>query len=135
MTFQHADEALNSNSTVKQTLLNLPRNKRPKSKELINHLKLVFDTPLTPAFLKKKIYQLSGGQKQRINLLRVLLLNSPLLILDEPLNGLDFISIKKIIDLIISRRDSGCGVLIISHNEEIMQSIINKQSIYYLKQN
>jgi len=135
MTFQHADEALNLNSSVKQTLMNLPRKKRPKSKELIEKLKLIFDSEINPEFLKKKIHQLSGGQKQRINLLRVLLLDTPLLILDEPLNGLDFNSIQKIIDLIIKRRDSGTGLLMISHNEEIMESIVESNSIYFLRQN
>ena len=135
MTFQHADEALNLNATVKQILMNLPRNKKPKSKDLISSLKLVFDSDLNISFLKKKIHQLSGGQKQRINLLRALLLETPILILDEPLNGLDFISIKKIVDLIIKRRDSGAGILIISHNEEIIDCITGDENIYYLKQN
>ena len=133
MTFQHADEALNLNSSVKKTLMNLPRYKRPKSKELIKKLKLVFNSEIDPKFLKKKIHQLSGGQKQRINLLRALLLDTPLLILDEPLNGLDFTSIQKIIELIIKRRNSGKGLLIISHNEEIMESVVNQDSTYFLK--
>jgi len=135
MTFQHADEALNLNSTVKQTLKNIPRNKRPTSIELIDKLKLVFNSEINSEFLNKKIHQLSGGQKQRINLLRALLLETPLLILDEPLNGLDFKSIKKIIDLIIKRRDSGTGLLMISHSEEIMESIVEAESIYHLRQN
>ena len=135
MTFQHADEALNLNSTVRQTLLNLPRSKRPKSRELMQKLKLVFDTDIDPSFLRKRIHQLSGGQKQRINLLRVLLLETPLLILDEPLNGLDFSSIQKIVKLIIYSRNSGTGIFIISHNEEIMESIVEKESVYHLYQN
>ena len=132
MTFQHADEALNVNSTVRQTLMNIPRKKRPKSTELMQKLKLVFDSEIDPSILKKRIRQLSGGQKQRINLLRALLLETPLLILDEPLNGLDFNSIQKIINLIIERRNTGTGILIISHNEEIMETIVSKESTYYL---
>jgi peptide/nickel transport system ATP-binding protein len=135
MTFQHADEALNMNSTVKQTLMNLPRRKRPKSKELMQKMRQIFDNEIDDSILKKRIRQLSGGQKQRINLLRALLLETPILILDEPLNGLDFNSIQKIKDLIIKRRNAGTGMLIISHNEEIMESIVDAESIYYLHQN
>jgi peptide/nickel transport system ATP-binding protein len=132
MTFQHADEALNMNSTVQQILKNIPRKKRPKANELMQKLNLVFDSETNPSFLKKRIRQLSGGQKQRINLLRAFLLKTPLLILDEPLNGLDFLSIQKIINLIIERRNTGTGILIISHNEEIIESIVEQKSIYFL---
>jgi peptide/nickel transport system ATP-binding protein len=135
MTFQHADEALNLNSTVRQTLMNLPRTKRPKTRELMQKLKLVFDNDIESSFLNKRIRQLSGGQKQRINLLRVLLLETPILILDEPLNGLDFSSIQKIVMLIIESRNSGTGIFIISHNEEIMESIVENDSVYYLNHN
>jgi ABC-type dipeptide/oligopeptide/nickel transport system ATPase subunit len=134
MTFQHADEALNLKSTARQTLMNLPRKKRPKSKELISKLQMVFNAKIDNSFLKKRIRQLSGGQKQRLNLLRALLLETPILILDEPLNGLDFNSIKRIIDLLIQRKVHGTGILIISHNEEIIETIVDNAAIYYLAQ-
>ncbi len=135
MTFQHADESLNLKSTVQQTLMNLPRKKRPPSNELIKKLKMIFDSELDASFLKKRIWQLSGGQKQRLNLLRTLLLETPLLILDEPLNGLDFNSIMQVIELVIQRKEQGTGILIISHNEEIIETIVEDNSIFYLSQN
>lgn len=134
MTFQHADEALNLNSTVKQTLLNLPKLNRPKSNELLSKLKMMFDSDTAESFLRKRIWQLSGGQKQRLNLLRALLLETPILILDEPLNGLDFESIKKITKILIQRKEQGAGILIISHNEEIIDTLVENESVYYLHQ-
>jgi peptide/nickel transport system ATP-binding protein len=133
MTFQHADEALNLKSTVKQTLSNLPSVKRPDPAELLSTLHIIFDTEIDDSFLKKKISQLSGGQKQRLNLLRAFLLETPLLILDEPLNGLDFASIQKVINLLLNRKDNGAGILIISHNEEIIDTIVDQGNIYYLQ--
>ncbi|MFC2087966.1 ATP-binding cassette domain-containing protein [Calditrichota bacterium] len=135
MTFQHADESLNLKSTVKQILLNLPRTKRPSANELISNIKMIYDSEIDESFFKKNIWQLSGGQKQRLNLLRALLLDTPILILDEPLNGLDFSRIKRIIDLLFKKKEEGTGILIISHNEEIIDTIVDDTSIYYLSQN
>jgi len=134
MSFQHADEALNLNSTVKQTLSNLPGYKYKKTDELLVQLKNIFELDIDESFLKKRIWQLSGGQKQRLNIVRTFLLTTPIMILDEPLNGLDFESITKVIDLLITRKNEGAGVFIISHNEEILSKIVNESGIYYLSE-
>ena len=46
-----------------------------------------------------------------------------MMILDEPLNGLDFLSIKKVVDLLLAKQLEGKGILLISHNEEIFDSL------------
>ncbi|RLD16841.1 hypothetical protein DRI50_00840, partial [candidate division KSB1 bacterium] len=55
-----------------------------------------------------------------------------LIILDEPLNGLDFISIRKVLDIIRRKMAAGSGILLVSHNEEIFDRIVPKQCWYYL---
>ncbi|MEO6098639.1 MAG: ABC transporter ATP-binding protein, partial [Fibrobacteria bacterium] len=75
-----------------------------------------------------------GGQKQRLNLLRTLILAPPLVILDEPLNGLDFESIKKVLSMLERMAAKGCGFLMISHNEEIFESYVDGGNIYHLKE-
>jgi ABC-type multidrug transport system ATPase subunit len=82
------------------------------------------------AFLNRPIKFLSGGQKQRLNLLRTLSLDTELLILDEPLNGLDFLSLKKVIDLLLTKQEEGKGILLISHNEEIFDSLGTADCVY-----
>jgi peptide/nickel transport system ATP-binding protein len=131
MVFQHADEALNLHSTMRETLLGLPT-RRPQTAEAIVALAgELFDADEIQDLLGKKVRMLSGGQKQRLNLLRSLALDTELLILDEPLNGLDFDSCTKVIRMLDRKMRSGMGLLVISHNEEIFD-VLAGSNVYYL---
>jgi ABC-type dipeptide/oligopeptide/nickel transport system ATPase subunit len=132
LVFQHADEALNAHSTVKETFLGLPSKKRITTASIMETLAELFDSEVDEAFLNRKVRTLSGGQKQKLNLLRGLYLDTDILILDEPLNGLDFESTTKVISMIQNRQREGKGLLLISHNEEIIDTQIKKDHIYYL---
>jgi ABC-type multidrug transport system ATPase subunit len=133
MVFQHADEALDLKSTVYETFFGLVKGKIPSRDEILNYLSLLFDKPISTAFLNKKVQYLSGGQKQRLNLLRSFYAQPKLLILDEPLNGLDFESIRKVLNLLTRKQQEGCGLLLISHNEEIFDKAISPDQVYHLK--
>ena len=133
MVFQHADEALNLNASVLQVFQGLPLSQELSRSRLKSVLQEIFDQPVTDAFLNKKVAFLSGGQKQRLNLLRALLLHPDLIILDEPLNGLDFNSIQRILKIIEEKMVSGSGLLLISHNEEIFDRIIPRSQVFHLR--
>ncbi len=65
----------------------------------------------------RQIGQLSGGELQRMALARALLRQPDLLVLDEPLQGVDFtgqLALFNLIDRV--RQDRGCGVLMVSHD-------------------
>jgi ABC-type glutathione transport system ATPase component len=132
MVFQHADEALDMQATVKETFDGLPRSVGNGREGLKEKLLELFEGPLTDAFLSKKVGMLSGGQKQRLNLLRTLSLGTDLIILDEPLNGLDFVSVKKVLSLLEAKRRQGSALLMISHNEEIFDHFVDPQHVYHL---
>ena len=62
---------------------------------------------------------LSGGEFQRLMLARAILRKPQLLVLDEPLQGVDVANTDILNDLILSIRDElQCGVLIVSHDIE-----------------
>jgi ATP-binding cassette, subfamily B, bacterial len=67
------------------------------------------DTPVSEAGLS-----LSGGQRQRVAIARALLRNAPIVILDEPTNGLDPISEALVMDG-LKRLSVGRTVLVIAH--------------------
>ncbi len=131
MVFQHADEALNPRSRVREVFDGLPG--LTISREEVGRRVLAFvGGGSEDGFLERRAGSLSGGQKQRLNILRSLLLETPLLILDEPLNGLDFASMKNVLDLLHDRLARGQGILLISHNEEVFNALISAEDLYYL---
>ncbi len=133
MVFQHADEALNPESTVQGVFAGLPTLQGQTQSQLIEILAALFEMDTLSAFLSKKVKHLSGGQKQRLNLLRGFALDTDILILDEPLNGLDFESGGKVISLIQQKQKAGKGILLISHNEEIFDRVVSEENVFYLR--
>lgn len=69
--------------------------------------------------LKKKCYrELSGGQQQRVLLARALCSSSKLILLDEPVSGLDPKVTADMYEMIAELNRSGVAVIMISHDIE-----------------
>ena len=64
----------------------------------------------------RPIGQLSGGQKKRVLLARMLVQEAPLVLLDEPLVGLDRESRQLILDVLHRKREAGQTVLMVTHD-------------------
>ena len=70
---------------------------------------------------------LSGGEFQRTLLARALARNPQLLVLDEPVQGVDFSGEIALYELIGSIRDRlGCGVLLISHDLHVVMAATDR---------
>jgi ABC-type Mn2+/Zn2+ transport system ATPase subunit len=65
---------------------------------------------------KKQISELSGGQQQRVFIARTLAQEAELLLLDEPLSGLDMPSQQAIFEILASLRPDGVTVLVATHD-------------------
>lgn len=66
---------------------------------------------------KKKARNFSLGMKQRLGIAIALMGNPELLVLDEPINGLDPIGVKEVRDLLIKLcHERGIAILLSSHN-------------------
>ena len=61
-------------------------------------------------------FELSGGQKRRVAIAGVLATDPKILILDEPIAGLDPVSRENFMELIRGLNEAGITVIMISHN-------------------
>jgi ABC-type Mn2+/Zn2+ transport system ATPase subunit len=61
---------------------------------------------------------LSGGQRQRVLIARALLQDAPVLLLDEPLSGVDAVSAASIESIFASLRAEGRTLLVATHDVE-----------------
>lgn len=68
------------------------------------------------AFANRQIGELSGGQQQRVFLARVLAQEAELLLMDEPLTGLDMPSQEVILTLLDRIQAQGVTVMVASHD-------------------
>ena len=70
----------------------------------------------------RSIHQLSGGQRQRVFVAQALAQEHTLLLLDEPLTGLDVPSAKVIDQIIHDEPEQGCTVIYTTHDLEEARS-------------
>ena len=66
--------------------------------------------------IDKHPYDCSGGEQQKIVIVKALLQNTDVLVLDEPTKGLDPISSKALAEILNSLRDNGLTILMTSHD-------------------
>ncbi|MCA0455560.1 MAG: ABC transporter ATP-binding protein [Chloroflexi bacterium] len=80
--------------------------------------------------LDKRLGDYSKGMKQKLALVRAMLHNPPVLLLDEPTSAMDPLSAKLVRDAIIElQRDEQRTFLITTHNLTEAQSLANKIAI------
>ena len=74
-----------------------------------------------------QLAHLSGGEMQRVLIARALLRDPQLLVLDEPLAGIDMHSQTEVYRLIDTvRQRSGCGVLLVSHELHVVMAATDR---------
>ena len=75
---------------------------------------------------KSKSIVLSGGERRRLEIARTLASNPSYLLLDEPLTGIDPISIEEIKIIIKKLKRKNIGILITDHNVRETLKIVDK---------
>ncbi|MEE1444541.1 MAG: ATP-binding cassette domain-containing protein [Blautia sp.] len=67
---------------------------------------------------QKRVGKYSMGMKQRLGIAQAIMENQQILILDEPMNGLDNQGVQEIRDLFLKLQEEGKTILLASHNRE-----------------
>lgn len=76
--------------------------------------------------------EISGGEYRRVMLARILLLDTPLLIADEPTSNLDSISAEIVREILAERSKNGVTLLIATHDKTLLggaDTVISMDSI------
>lgn len=77
---------------------------------------------------KKDTYpdNLSGGQKQRVAIIRSLMMNPDILLVDEPTSSLDSEMIKEVLNLLKEVANDNMTMIIVSHELDFAKEIATK---------
>ena len=80
------------------------------------HIRKIMDMVKLDYTSKKKVAKYSLGMKQRLAIAQVLMEEMPILILDEPMNGLDRNGVKEVRELLLEEKRKGKIILLAIHN-------------------
>lgn len=89
-------------------------NKKITKEDIYNTLSTVGLDPKS----KKHVGKYSLGMRQRLGIAQAIMENPDVLILDEPMNGLDNDGVQDIRNLLLRLKDEGKTILLASHNRE-----------------
>ena len=76
--------------------------------------------------VRRPVSTLSGGQRQSVAVARTALWDAKLVILDEPTAALGITQTAQVLELIGQLRDLGVGVIVISHNIEVVFDVADR---------
>lgn len=78
---------------------------------------------------KRRAGQLSLGQRRRLSIARALIGKPELIVLDEPLSGLDTVGVTSMLKLFAELRDQGMTLVLSSHRLHEMETLVNRVAI------
>ena len=125
MVFQHFSlfEAL---TALENIALALPKEDSKRLRKRLLETAEAYGLGLEP---DRNVYELSMGERQRIEIVRCLLQDPKLLILDEPTSVLTPQETQKLFETLNRLASEKCAILYISHKLEEVRSLCNKATI------
>ncbi len=117
------DESKTVISTVRDIaeVVNYGKDRVYTADQLLAHFMFPYKMHSQPVAL------LSGGEKRRLYLLTILVQNPNFLILDEPTNDLDLLTLQKLEDFLQSYK--GC-LLVVSHDRFFMDQVVDQLFVF-----
>ncbi|MCL1990676.1 MAG: ATP-binding cassette domain-containing protein [Defluviitaleaceae bacterium] len=119
---QSNDEMINSLTPLENISLTIENKKNlDVIKSLLNHFNMAY-------LLDANVKKLSGGEKRILSLIRGLLSDAPLILIDEPTNDLDFNKVDLLLDLL----EQFCQTktfMIVTHDDRLHKLAVNHYHI------
>jgi len=134
MVFQAAQNTLNPVTKISEQLNDVisshPGVNKDIKERVVELCKLVRLDP--ERVLNVYPHQLSGGMKQRVAMVMALVLEPPLLILDEPTTALDVLTQKQILEILKELHEvKNMAMIFITHDLSIVAEIAERIAIMY----
>ena len=85
-----------------------------------------YGLPLDPA---RYVHTMSVGERQRVEIVRCLLQDPRLLIMDEPTSVLTPQAVEKLFETLRRLADEGCSILYISHKLDEIRALCHKATV------
>ena len=102
--------------SVSGFLMLAPGARKARVKEWLERLSIT-------ALAEQPVQRLSGGEWQRVLLARALLIEPHLLVLDEPVQGVDIQGQRELYQLLPElRNELGCGIVLVSHDLHLVMA-------------
>jgi sodium transport system ATP-binding protein len=80
-------------------------------------------------FADKRINELSTGMKQKISIAISLIHNPPVIIFDEPTNGLDILTSKQVTDYLKELKEQGHAIILSTHIFSVAEELCDEIAI------
>jgi peptide/nickel transport system ATP-binding protein len=136
--FQDPMTSLNPVKKIGDHFVEMVRTHQPKvtKKEALElAAKLLKDVGIRPERVSDYPHQLSGGMRQRVMIALAIALNPSIVVADEPTTALDVIVQAKILDLLVTLRDSyGMALILITHDLSIVLERSDRILVMYAGQ-
>jgi len=117
--------------TVEQNILAILETCKMNRQERALRLKYLLDELDMARLAKSTAYTLSGGEKRRLEITRALVTSPKLLLLDEPLAGIDPIAKYEVGKIVRRLKDRGLGILITDHDVRETLKLVDRAYVIH----
>ncbi len=130
MLFQYPEYQL-FEETVKADVAFAPKNLGVPAEQIESYVRAAMEKVGLPydEFAERSPFELSGGQKRRVALAGILATAPSILILDEPMAGLDPVGREETLSLIKQLNDEGTTIVMVSHSMDDIARLADRVAV------
>ncbi len=127
--FQNADSQLFHNSVEDEIAFALVQMGKEENEihERVEDMLTLLDIE---KLRRRAPYHLSSGEKKKVALASILVANPRVIILDEPISGLDRSAQEWMLDFFAQMKQAGKTIVIATHNEELAKRLGDREIVF-----